>query len=103
MRNEESGGWKFDKTVNLPTLVTIVSMVVMSTLAYASVKADAARANERVDRVETRQENSDRATAQHLTSIRAEFRADNQIMMNKIDQVIMRLGDTPRNLKEWTK
>lgn len=99
----EQNGWKFDRTINLPTLVTIVTVVVSGTLAYASVKADAARANDRLDRVERHQRESDQNTAQQFSTFRAETRADNQTIMNKMDQVIFRLGDAPRNLKEWTK
>lgn len=99
----DQNGWKIDKTVNLPTLVTIISLVVGGTQAYASVKAEAARANERIDRVESHQRESDRNTAQQFSTFRAEVRADNQTIMNKMDQVIFRLGDPPRNLKEWTK
>lgn len=112
--DQQNSGWKLDKTVNLPTLITIVSMVVTGTMAYASVKADAARANERLNSVEARQDFNARETAQQFSTLRAEMRADsismaskfekaNSSMSDKIDQVIFRLGDTPRNLKEWTK
>lgn len=101
--DQQNSGWKLDKTVNLPTLITIVSMVVTGTMAYASVKADAARANERLNSVEARQELNTQQTAQQFSTLRAEMRADNAAMSGKIDQVIFRLGDTPRNLKEWTK
>lgn len=103
MDQQQHSGWKLDKTVNLPTLITIVSMVVSGTLAYASVKADAARANERLNSVEARQELNARETTQQLSTLRAEMRADNSAMSTKIDQVIFRLGEAPRNLKEWTK
>lgn len=99
----ENNGWKFDKTINIPILLALVSALVTGTLAYANVNSKAEKALDTSQRVERNQTEQTQAAAQQMTALRIEMRADNKAMADKIDQVIFRLGDTPRNLKEWTK
>jgi hypothetical protein len=89
---EQVSGWKIDKTINLPFILSLVAALVYVTLAMARSENKADRAIEKADRAEAGQ-----------VVMRSEIRNDMRDMSNKLDTVIMRLGTAPANLKEWTK
>lgn len=101
--SEQSSGWKIDKTINLPLLLSLLTAVVYVTIRFTTVENDTARAMEKATRVDDAQVSAARATTDQITALRVEFRGDVREVNNKLDQVILRLGETPRNLKEWTK
>lgn len=101
--SEQSSGWKIDKTINLPFLLSLLTAVVYVAIKINSVENLAANGMEKATRVDDAQVSAARATTDQITALRVEFRGDVREVNNKLDQVILRLGDAPRNLKEWTK
>lgn len=104
MENQpQQSGWKLDKTINLPLLVSLLTVVVVVTARLSSVEAKADKAVETAARVENQQAAQSVATTQQIAAMRAELRVDVKEVSGKVDQLVLRLGDRPSNLREWTK
>lgn len=99
----QHNGWKFDKTVNLPVLITCLSFLVYFTLHLGRVDAKSEKAIEIASRVDTQQSAQAVATTNQIAAMRVELRSDVKDVTNKVDQLLMRFGDRPRNLDQWTK
>ena len=103
MENQpQQSGWKLDKTINLPLLVSLLTVVVVVTARLSSVEAKADKAVETAARVESQQAAQSVATTQQIAAMRAELRVDVKEVSSKVDQLVLRLGDRPRNLDQWT-
>ena len=99
--------WTFDRTVNLPTLLTILAMVVSSgavgfrfvneqdlRLAEVDRRMDgierkAIHAVEKVDAVSAVQAAQDKTQAAQMQSLRNEFRNDLRDINGKLDQLLL--------------
>lgn len=99
--------WTFDRTVNLPTLLTILAMVVSigavgfrfvneQDLRLAEVdrrmdgiERKAIHAVEKVDAVSAVQAAQDKAQAAQMQSLRNEFRNDLRDINGKLDQLLL--------------
>jgi len=92
--------WVFDKTLNVPTLLTVVTMVAATTafgvqafsdqdrrITEAERKAEAAK--EDIRRVESIQSAQARSNAEQLQNLRVEIRNDIRDVSNKLDTLLM--------------
>lgn len=99
----KSGGVKLDLTINLPVMFTVIVTAVGGGMWLAKAEAKADEALKGVASVKEYQTSQSAIVWQELANMRAEVRSDMRDINMKIDQIIWRLGDPPKNLKEWQK
>lgn len=94
--------WRFDSTINLPTLVS-VGLALVGAIWWGSgvdQKAEQALSEAKEAKSAIRAQSS--TNAEQLQAMRAELRGELKDVSQKVDQVIWRLNTPPRNLQEWT-
>lgn len=113
--------WSFDKSVNIPTMLTIAAMVVSATAFGVNVinqrdlrmgeqdrrldgiERKAESAHDLARRVELLLGDQSRNQDLQLKSLRDEVRTDLRDISGKLDTLIMNQGGMRPELKGWTK
>lgn len=98
-----TNGIKLDLTINIPVMITVVVTAVSGGMWVANVDAKANSAAKGVEELSIRQAAQDAAIKEAITSMRNEVRMDMRDMGMKVDQIIWRLGDPPKNLQQWER
>ncbi|WP_028354762.1 hypothetical protein [Bordetella petrii] len=96
-------GIKFDLTINIPMMTGLVITLMTGSMWLARVDAKADQALNAANDVKQVQAAQTASTAREISAIRTELRDDVKDVSQKVDQIIWRLGDSPRNLSDWTK
>lgn len=96
-------GVKLDLTINIPVMITVVSLAISGAVWVAKVEAKAEYAALGVDSLKKDQEVWVASVKQELAAMRSESRLDMRDLQIKVDQIIWRLGDPPAKLKEWER
>lgn len=94
---------KFDLTINIPIMLTMLGFVAGGSAWVANVDARGEENAREIAKLASRQSSQDEKVSRQIADMRAEVRMDMRDMNGKIDQVIWRLGDPPKNLKQWEK
>jgi hypothetical protein len=97
--------WKFDKTWNLPTIITILTVGVSAVAYVARVENKADNALQGVARLEAQQTAQGQSQSVQLQNLRAELRADLRDVNAKLDSLLLRLGTGMRNIdsSDWSR
>lgn len=113
--------WSFDRTLNIPTLLTILSMVTAITLVgfrfvseqdlrlaavdrrMDGIERKAMHAVEKVDAVSAVQTAQDKAQTAQMQSLRNEFRNDLRDISGKLDQLLLNQAGVKFNNQGWAK
>lgn len=96
-------GIKFDLTINIPIMLTVGAALVSGSMWISGVDAKASLALTTAQDVKQAQAVQTAATSREIAVVRSELRNDLKDIGSKVDQIIWRLGDSPKNLSEWTK
>lgn len=101
-QGHRSSGWRFDRTLNIPTIATVLTMFV-SVVGFAiNANSKADEALRQVQEVKAAQMAQASANSSQNNALRTEIRADIRDVNQKLDQLLYRLaGQT--NMKEWTR
>ncbi|OZI57680.1 hypothetical protein [Bordetella genomosp. 4] len=102
-KQAERQSWRFDKTINIPMLIGLVTSLVYLTSYITRVDNTAQGAMEIAKRVDATQVAQAQAVSREIAGLRSDNRADLRDLNSKVDQVLFRLGDQPKGLSEWTK
>lgn len=108
MQNEQQpphrhAGIKFDLTVNIPGMLMIGGAMVSGVFWLSSVDAKASLALATANEAKQAQATQTASTSREIAVVRTELRDDLKDINSKVDQIIWRLGDSPKNLSDWTK
>ena len=102
--------WVFDKTINIPTLITIGAMLTGAvtmwneqTRRIDQVERTANGAANDVKRVEAVQQSQEKNQSAQLQTLRNEFRSDLRDISGKLDTLIMNQAGFRPDTKGWTK
>lgn len=113
--------WTFDRTVNIPTLLTIASMVAaISVVGFRfvneqdlrlaevdrrmdGIERKAETAIKQVDAVSAVQSAQDKSQTAQMQSLRNEFRNDLRDISGKLDQLLLNQAGVKFNNQGWAK
>lgn len=101
-RNER---WKFDKTLNIPTMLTVIGLGVSLTSYATKIENKADNALAGVQRVEAVQTANQQTQTLQVQTLRAEIRSDLRDVNAKLDSLLLRLGTGMRNIdsSDWPR
>ncbi|SOE49135.1 hypothetical protein [Orrella dioscoreae] len=101
-QGHRSSGWRFDRTLNIPTIATVLAMFI-SVVGFAiNANSKADEALRQVQEVKAAQVAQSTAASTQTSALRTEIRADLRDVNQKLDQLMFRLGGQA-NMKEWTR
>ena len=95
--------WRFDRTINLPTLVSVAMALGGAAWWGSTVEQKAAQALEVAQETKSTLRAQTLTNAEQMSAMRTELRAELKDVGQKVDQIIWRLSSPPRNLQEWTQ
>lgn len=113
--------WVFDRTLNIPTLLTIGAMVIAvvgfgfnlineqdhqierQTRRIDAVERTAETARNEVQQVKNLQSMQMKSQADQMQTMRSEFRSDLKDISNKLDALLMNSAGFRSDTRNWTK